>query len=278
MPKKTVKRRAAKPVRRRRRGFGRVYAIVCALLVVALIVGGVAVFFRAENFTVTGNTVYSRAEIIAASGLHKGDNLYFFNKFSIQEQMCRRLPYLESVRITRTLPNTLHITAVETAAALAVRDGEQYVLISPAGKVLERVTDAKEVPVAEGVVVTSAVAGERLLTDPLPQTDTISGILTVLAEHGLADRLTGLTLNGAYYVTLGYGDRVTVRLGLAAGQTERKIRALGQILSELESGVSGQLDMTGSDYRFVPDAPAPSAAPSPSPTPAEGENEGNSGA
>ena len=57
MPKKTAKRRgAARAVRRSRRSFGAVYAIVSALVILLAVFGGVTVFFRLEQYEIVGTT------------------------------------------------------------------------------------------------------------------------------------------------------------------------------------------------------------------------------
>ena len=256
-------------MRRSRRSFGAVYAIVSALVILLAVFGGVTVFFRLEQYEIVGTTRYSRTDIINATGLSKGDNLYFFNKFSVQEDFCRELPYVGSVRLTRRLPKTLVITLSETEAAAAIADGGAYVLIDPEGKVLERSAAPGDAAVVTGVTVTEAIPGEPVRYEISRQEDTLREIFRVLREHGLLHSVDSITLSGAYDVTATYMGKVEIRLGLAGTRTDRKIRALGKILDELPEDSAGVLDMTGEDYRFLPAAAAPSPTPtvSPEPTP-----------
>ena len=67
--------------RRRRRGrFGVLYKLLCFLLIFSALVAGCVVFFRVDQVTVTGSDRYTAQEIIAASGVEQGDNLFLINK------------------------------------------------------------------------------------------------------------------------------------------------------------------------------------------------------
>lgn len=271
MPKKTVKRRAQpKAAGGRRRGFGFVYAVVSTLAVIGFVLAGITVFFRLENYEITGSTRYGRTDIIVATGLEKGDNLYFFNKFSIQEEMLSKLPYIGEVRLTRKLPKTLVITIRETDAAAAVKDGGSYILVDAEGKVLERTSEPGSAAVVTGVELTDIRLGGQVKTVLPRQEKTLTELLSVLASHGLIDRVSSVALEGAYSVTLTYMEKIEVRLGFDDGKTERKIRALGEVLAALPGDTAGVLDMTGEDYRFVPSRPETSPTPTPAPETGEG--------
>ena len=274
MPKKTVKRRAQpKTAGGRRRGFGFVYAVVSTLAVVGVVLAGVTVFFRLESYEITGLTRYGRTDIIVATGLEKGDNLYFFNKFSVQKDMLSSLPYIGEVRLTRKLPKTLVITVKETDAAVAIEDGGNYVLVDATGKVLERASEPGSAAVVTGVELTEVRLGGHMKTVLPRQEKTLTELLSVLASHGLLDRVSAVALEGAYSVTLTYMEKIEVRLGFDNGKTERKIRALGEVLAKLPGDTAGVLDMTGEDYRFVPSRPEVSPTPTPVPEMGDGGSE-----
>lgn len=275
MSKKPQKRK--QPVRherKRNRGFGLGYALLCSLAVAALIIGGVSVFFRVERFEVTGNERYSRGEILSALGIGKGDNLYTFNKFAVQDRMTRELPYLYSVHITRDLPQTLCVEVRESVPAAAVETGDGYLLLDADCKVLDRADKPGQAPVVTGMEITRDTPGKTAVSASPEQMNTLKLILFQLDSRGLSDTFTRIDLSGAFYVEGVWQDRVFVKLGLADGETEIRARALGQILSKLEEGDTGILDMSGKEYRFVPGdiseylTTEPAVTPTPEPSPA----------
>ena len=66
--------------RRRRGRFGFLYKLLSFLIIFAAILVGCVAFFRVNEVVVTGNERYSAEEIIAASGVGLGDNLFLVNK------------------------------------------------------------------------------------------------------------------------------------------------------------------------------------------------------
>ena len=67
--------------RKRNRGrFGPLFKLLCMVAVGVALTMGATVFFRVESVVISGNERYSQEEIIAASGIQVGDNLYGLNK------------------------------------------------------------------------------------------------------------------------------------------------------------------------------------------------------
>ena len=70
--------------RRRSRGrFGPLFKLLCLLAVGVALTVGATVFFRVESVVISGNQRYTQEEILAASGIEMGDNLYGLNKVRI---------------------------------------------------------------------------------------------------------------------------------------------------------------------------------------------------
>lgn len=93
------------------------HAISTALLLVMI----TAVFFFAvykfffviTDITVEGNGIYTTEEIIAASGIVSGDNLYSFRASEIENAISFRCPYIKIADIHRTIPKYVSIAVEE---------------------------------------------------------------------------------------------------------------------------------------------------------------------
>ena len=92
-----------------------VFAAICGAIAVAL-----ALVFKVETVTVTGNSRYTPQQIVEAGGIRVGDNMFFLNKYSASKKITAALPYVETVRISRQLPDTLVVTVTECTAPAAV--------------------------------------------------------------------------------------------------------------------------------------------------------------
>ena len=84
-------RRARRP-RRPSGGRGRsllqplIFLLICAALVL-----GMSVFFRVAKIEVVGNSIYTAEEVVEASGIGTGDNLFFINRFSAASRIFSKL-------------------------------------------------------------------------------------------------------------------------------------------------------------------------------------------
>lgn len=109
--------------RKRKRGNGRLgplFKLLCAGAVAVALTMGATVFFQVETVAVTGNSRYSQEEIIKATGIQTGDNLFRMNKYQIAHQVLQGLPYVEELTIRRALPSTIVITVKEWDAVARV--------------------------------------------------------------------------------------------------------------------------------------------------------------
>ena len=109
--------------RKRKRGKGRLgplFKLLCAGAVAVALTMGATVFFQVETVAVTGNSRYSQEEIIQATGIQTGDNLFRMNKFQIAHQVLHCLPYVEEITIRRSLPSTIVITVKEWDAVARI--------------------------------------------------------------------------------------------------------------------------------------------------------------
>ena len=111
--------------RRRRRGsLGFLYKLLSVAVICTAIVLALTLFFRVETITVSGQRRYTEDQIREASGVESGDNLYLLNKHEVAARITQALPYVESIRINRKLPDTLRIEVRECGPPMAlVQDG-----------------------------------------------------------------------------------------------------------------------------------------------------------
>lgn len=114
--------------RKRRQGrFSFLYKILIFVAICGAIAVALALFFKVDTITVTGNSRYTANQIIEASGIETGDNMFFLNKYHASERITAALPYVETVRISRQLPDTLVVTVTECTAPAGRVAGRQAV-------------------------------------------------------------------------------------------------------------------------------------------------------
>ena len=275
--KKNQRRQKKAPPPRRRRGSFRKYTLyyIAALLLV-LSVGGtlcLTVLFPIAQIRVEGDSPYATEELIASCEIHEGENLLRADTKAAEALLLEQYPYLETVRVRRSLPDTVTIIvekATETAA-LRKADGK-FAIVSRAGRILQ--TDTALCP--EGLVPTDGFATEglvpgKMLTYPQEeaqkaaekeknaeakatadlalkeQEEKFSILLQIedaLSENGLLSKTRVIDVSDPLDLKFLYDGRLAVRLGSSLDLAYKIKFAKATIDDAVTSETVGQLDVS----------------------------------
>ena len=276
-----MSRHSRSRTRRRNRGrFGPLFKLLCVLGVVVALTGGATVFFRVETVEVTGNQRYTQEEIVEASGIQTGDNLYALNKVRIDRRIRTRLPYVGELSINRSLPSTIRIdvTEWEAVAQVAVPTPEQAAaaqeelaagkegaepaalaqepwLISVKGKLLEQAPENSTAIVVTGLTAVAPQAGE-LLKVPEGETTRLEALTSLLGAIEGADlfhEISQIQLETTRLI-VRYADRFDVKMKLNAdfGYDIRLMRAVREQMEEAYGPeAAGTIDLTQEKHEAV---------------------------
>jgi len=236
---------AQKSAAPRRRGPGVWGKLLALLLIVAVFVLGIAIFFKVNEIEVQGNSLYSVQQVVDASGIEKGDNLMTISKSAAAGRIMAALPYIEEVRITRSLPDKVVLSVKESDAAFAVTDADGGSwLMNASGKILEKTPDsAASYPKVTGVTAESPTVGRQITC---PQTENLDAALQVLAQlesTGYIAKIAEVNVEKTYDITVWYGEQYEIRLG-GTDDLAYKIQYLTAVLGKLEDYQTGVIDLT----------------------------------
>lgn len=278
---------SARNNRRRRRGRGRLgplFKLLCVLAVIVALTMGATVFFQVETVVVSGNSRYTEEEVVRATGIQVGDNLYRMNKNQIADKVLRELPYTRDLRIRRSLPSTIIITMTEWEAVARVKappagtqvsaaaaesapegDGSSQEnapevasedwLISVGGKLLEPAPADSTAIEVSGVTPLMPRAGTMLALPQEEQTkyDALLVLLAALEERGMMGAVESIRLESTQ-VVMGYLGRFQVKMPLNS-DFDYKLRALEAAVAETEKALgdqtSGTFDLTQEECTAV---------------------------
>lgn len=223
------------------------FAPISFLLIVAAMIFGLSVFLRVNNITVTGNELYSAEEIIEASGIQTGDNLFFINRGTAYARIHARLPYVESVLITRSLPNRLNIRVTESEA-MAVLPAESGLWVIDRNCKLLSQADTGSLAgliVVEGLTALNPEVGETVAPGEAetPKVAYLSDILRRISELGMREDVTGIDISNIANPSFAYLGRFTVRLGTNE-DLDYKFQLLLSAVAALAPGDRGTLDLS----------------------------------
>lgn len=213
-------RRRARAERARKKRRRRNIILGSILAAVVLIVGVVlclTVFFHIASIEVTGDEIYNHGQIIEASGIQVGENLFLISAKEAAENIERALPYVESAQIKRSLSCTVTIQVTAAKAVAALDNGESYTLLNASGKVLEDGV----MTINDGMIlmipgeITAAIPGETVEFAAEGALEDMVSTLKTFSDAELIG-ITELDVRDSTNIKARYKDRILLELGAAA--------------------------------------------------------------
>ncbi len=230
--------------------------IVMAGVILAVILTMV-IFFRVETIQVTGNSYYDEEEILQACGVATGDNLLTLSRGKISGSIMAPLKYVDSVKVSRQLPDTLILRITESKPRYAVQDvNGNYYLMTAQGKIVEQITPsaAKEFTMVEELIILTPAIGEEVQiyaesgeeSKAKGQLTAMKNLLVAVEEATLGRHVASVQIPSSFKVSLWYEDRFYVELGNTT-RIDYKLEYLKAVVEREESYVTGTIDLTLKD-------------------------------
>ncbi|MDO4815306.1 MAG: FtsQ-type POTRA domain-containing protein [Bacillota bacterium] len=223
-------------------------------LIIASIILIMSIFFQIGKIEVEGNSVYTDKEIIDASGIQIGDNLFFINRIAAGSRTVVKLPYVDAVTITRGLPNRITILVQESNAVGYINVNGELWTVSGTGKYLGTIEKADAAYMAEikGITVDKAAIGDTVTAEEKESCSYLLEILNQIQSRGMAAKITGIDVADAENAVVLYDNRFTVKLG-EMDNTEYKFGKLVAAIGELGDNDAGTLDLSeGNKVHYNP--------------------------
>ena len=247
--KRRARRRTGKPINK-----GLFQRLAIMLGVVLAVVLSMVIFFRVEHIQVQGNQYYSAEEIEEACGVVSGDNLLILSRSEIAAKIRESLQYVDGVKVTRQLPNTLIVTVAEQKPNYVVTDeaGDLY-LITAAGVAVRSISqrEAANYTAVKDLKVKTPVVGEKVECVGA-QLSVLTKVLQELEAAELVREIASVSLLSGTQITVWYGDRFEVLLGSTA-RLDYKLEYLKAVVAAEEDYVTGRIDLrlTDGDRAYI---------------------------
>ena len=204
--KQTKKARMTEEQIRRNR---RIKTIIKLFLLLAVIAGLIiylmlSPIFNIENINVEGNSSISSEQIISLSKVQKDINLFkVSNKDTIEA--IKENPYVKSVEIKRTLPNTITFVITERVATYMLEYGGSFAYIDNQGYILEISANTKEGLAKITGYETSQdeiTPGSRLCQNDLEKLNTVLRITASAKTNNIDSLITSINIEDSSNYTL----------------------------------------------------------------------------
>ena len=160
---------------------------------------------------------------------------------------------METIRISRKLPDTLLVEVVECGRPMAmVQDGYTW-LVSPRGKIVEQTNPlaAESYGIIDGCELLAPSVGTKiaLATEYSSQQSSLLSLLAALEAAGELENVDAIHLEDLSMLTMDYIGRFTIQMPYEADYA-RKLRALRQIIDDsgaIQDNMTGTFDMRRED-------------------------------
>ena len=225
---------------RKRRLVGWFIFVMILLLLVGVILS-LTVFFPIVKLTFSGSAVYSSSQIADASGIDIGDNLFTVTTEGTLKTLKEKLPFIETVKLERTLPDTLKVTVTDAEKYACYEIDGKYYTVSKSGWVLEKTAEPSEnifLVKTNGVKckVGSALEFESNLT-----VEKIEAITEYLTAEDIS--IDYINVTNDVNLIAKVENRFEVEFG-TDNYLEAKVKHLKTMINTMEDGVSGKINLS----------------------------------
>lgn len=221
---------------------------ICGVIVAVVLITGVVlsltVLFKTEKITVEGSTHYTEQQIAQASGLTLGENLFLSNKQAGGERVEQKFPYVEKAEVSIKIPDTIVIRITEAKPAYLLAQGDDFVVISTQGRVLEHASkNTFGAPIIKGCEITKAKVGETARIKDKKMLSILNTITKSLQKNKF-EGIEEIDVTDAADISLNYANRIKIILG-TPDDVDYKIRTAMTIISQkLAQTDMGVLDVS----------------------------------
>ena len=225
----------------------KVKTIIKLILLLAVIVGLIiylmlSPIFNIKNINVEGNASISSEQIISLSKVQKETNLFKVSNKDTTASI-KENPYVKSVEIRRTLPDTITFVITERVATYMLEYGGSYAYIDNQGYILEISANTKEglaKIVGYETVQDEIVPGNRLCENDLENLNTVLRITASAKTNQFDSLITSINIEDSNNYTLYLDtEQKTVYLGDCTNLDTRMLYV--KAILDKEKGIAGEI-------------------------------------
>jgi len=213
-------------------------------------------FFKIKNIDINENERYSYDDILKASGISVGGELYGIDVKKTEGKIKEELAYAKSVNIRQIPPSTLSIEIENEKGFFGMAIAGDFYIVSQDFKVLDR----RKKPI-EGIItvatdeVKKCYLGEKMEFSDGDVYDFLEGIVELFKkdDSGRLSAIKSVDITNKFKVAMNYGDRFLVKFGIFENIAP-KILNVFEVINELGEDDRGIIDITdgkAASFRYV---------------------------
>lgn len=214
-----LKKRAERQrkIRKRRLKIFFVFLVILSICVAAVL--SLTVFFKIENLNAGGSKIYTSKEIIKASGIKTGDNMFVISKQNTELKIRKKLPYVSKITVVRKIPDSFEIKVTDSKEYAAYSVGSEYYIVSEDGWVLKKQSEKPDgIYIVLGADV-NCKTGSEVVYKKEKQKQMLDEIRSIITEKKL--NVNSIDISDIINVKIEIDGRFTVYLGTVNNLEEK---------------------------------------------------------
>ncbi len=234
-----ARRNARRKEIRKRRAI-KAFLVLLILAIITFAVLSVTVLFPVKSVNVTGSKIYTPTEIVKAGKITQSTNLLTLSEEKLTEKIRAELPFVDSVKLDKKLPNSLSIKVTDATEEYCYNYGGKYYTVSRKNYVLKSYDELPQGMTDIKCGKITCVEGKKIEIHDENAKKTCDKIFEVFADKNI--KINSIDTTDSLNITMKIEDRFEVLLGGSA-YMENKCKHLLTTIQELESDAEGTIKL-----------------------------------
>ena len=174
--------------------------LVKILIIISIFIIGIIIFLKSSifnikviNVKIKNNNVLTESQIKDLSMINVGQNMYSISKKKSMQNI-KSNPYVEYVKIKRSIPDGLQIEVEERSVKFQLQLDNQYIYIDGKGIILEKNETKKDCIIVTGFKTSDLTYGNKLNDEDLEGLSAVMQILQEAENNGIKNNITSINI------------------------------------------------------------------------------------
>lgn len=225
----------------------KVWTLYMTLLLAVILIGvglSLTVLFKIQVIDVEAETRYNKDEIVEATGIKKGENLFLSGRNINKKEIQGLMPYIDEINIVRKIPNKLIIKVKESVPNGIIYSDSKYILIDDKARILDILNE----PIDNIMVIRVNDIKSTNPSDTIEfKNDDIKAILDAILDEIKQTNINDITeidMLDPLNIMIKYQDRIKIQVG-SVDNLDYKLKTASLILSdEIQDNERGILNVS----------------------------------
>ncbi len=223
------------------------------ILTAAVVVMFLTPVFQINDIVITGSEKNAKAEVLIASKIREGKNIFTVNKKS-SEKKIKALGYIEDVKIKRKLPGTIVIEVTESIPAAYLEHGDAYVGINEEGLALCRVSKVSvpsDCAIVKGLGVKTAEVGHYIELEKGrdDEYEILKKLLSTFEKYSWNGQITEIDVTKKNDIVFRYGERLKIEFG-GTEDYDVKFSTIASTIAAISQNPEGVINLQTKNYVY----------------------------